>query len=827
MRGKFAAVVLCLSASAATTPSLADEHLVRNPQGPLAGKTVVISPGHGNLLGSGGWSYQRGVTHELREDIHTNEIVTVYLQRLLLNAGARVESVRERSFNPHEAIVDNGSASYRETGVWTSSTSAPEFYGQNYRYAAAAAQATATAEFAPALPAAGRYPVYVWFTRGANRARDARFVVHHTGGQSTVIVDQSDLGDHWLFLGEFHFARTGAKVVLSNQGADTTKVVIADAVRFGGGIGSSGAPRWRESAHAFLAHKGFSSGSGDVTIRPVYATYLAGGSTTTWRNDYLYFALHSNAANGAATGLSTFSYSNGRTPSWDSAGPAHYPTSPSPLTAASDRLRSTIHGQVLRDVRATHNPSWNDRGVHLMNFGELREARNMPSTLLELGFHDAAADAAYLRRASFREASARAIYKGILRYWNANATVLPLTPDGLRLENLGGGQVRVRWSAVQDPLEPSAAPTGYKVYVSSDGRGFDDGVVVTGQEHVLAGVTGLVFVRVAALNAGGESLPSRVGGARAGDPGSRVLVVDGFDREFRHTEWNIQGRFTYDYSVEHVTALAAAVPDRAIDYAQNEALTRGAVTLGGYALVDWLLGRESGTDRTFDASEQTLAETYVQGGGTVLVSGTDLAWDLQAQGGGARFLNDVLGAAYVADDSGTFAARGRPNGPMSLVPLLVCDDGTNGRYAALSTDVLAPRGAAQALLSYDAANAPAAGVGIARKSVVLGFPIESVTSDGARQALVREAVAYLSPALLTPLTTGPITGGGTGGGTAPVGTSGTTAPGATPAQQTSGGGGGGGGCSMSGASSAPASGALLWLGALVALVALRRRARRD
>src|SRR5690606_25846631 len=131
---------------------------------------------------------------------------------------------------------------------------------------------------------------------------------------------------------------------------------------------------------------------------------------------------------------------------------------------------------------------------------------------------------------------------------------------------------------------------------------------------------------------------------RVGDPSSRVLVVDGFDREYVHTEWNIQGSFTYDYAVEHVTALAAAVPDRAIDYAENEALTRGAVALGGYALVDWLLGREGSVTRTFDATEQSLTESYVQGGGAVLVSGTELGWDLEAQGGGARFMHDVLGA---------------------------------------------------------------------------------------------------------------------------------------------------------------------------------------
>ena len=35
-------------------------------------------------------------------------------------------------------------------------------------------------------------------------------------------------------------------------------------------------------------------------------------------------------------------------------------------------------------------------------------------------------------------------------------TVTPLPPRGLRLENLGGGEVRISWDATPDPLEPSA-----------------------------------------------------------------------------------------------------------------------------------------------------------------------------------------------------------------------------------------------------------------------------------------------------------------------------------------------------------------------------------
>src|SRR5690606_36082750 len=139
--------------------------------------------------------------------------------------------------------------------------------------------------------------------------------------------------------------------------------------------------------------------------------------------------------------------------------------------------------------------------------------------------------------------------------------------------------------------------------------------------------------------------------------------------------------------------------------------------------------------------------------------------------------------------AGTFAARGRPGGPLASVPLLNCDDGTRGRYAALSADQLAPTGAGEALLAYATSGAPVPGVSVRRKSVVLGFPIETVTSDAARGALVREAVAYLAPYLLAPLSGGPVAGGSSGGA-APVTSS--AAPGATPAQQTAFGGGGGG-----------------------------------
>lgn len=829
-----------LAALSATliAPARADIHLVPEPSGPLAGRTIVFSPGHGYYLDGGTWRYQRGVGHDVREDVHTNELFIEYVQRYLTGAGARVESVRERSFQRHEVVLDDAQA--LETGGWTSSTSAPAFHGAGYRYSTVALSETATSEFRATLPQSGSYPVYVWYTQSPNRSRDARFTVHHSGGATVVLVDQSRLGDQWHFLGEFHFdAATPARVVLSNEGSDPSKVVIADAVRFGGGVGASGAVRWREAAQQFLRYKGFSSTAGDVTIRPRYGTWLAGGDTSRWRADFLYFALHTNASGGSGTarGLSTFSYSNGRTPSWGSAGAVTYPTSPSPLQAQSDALRDAVHAAVLEAVRAEFDAAWPDRGAHLMNFGELRESRTMPSCLIELGFHDNVDDAGLLADARFRAAAARAIYKGILRYWAPSATVIPLPVREVSLLNLGGGALRASWAPALDPLEPSAAATAFKVYLSRDGRGFDDGRQVATTSVDLTGFAPgeRVFVRVAPLNAGGEGLPSRVAGAVVGSPAG-ALVVDGFHRAFRHTHENVAARFGPDDAVAHVDALAAALPAGVgVDGTSNEAVLRGTVALGAYPLVDWLLGREGSLDRTFDGGEQALVETYLQAGGALLVSGTELGWDLEARGGGTRFLNDVLGVDYLADDGGARTVRPAPGGPVGALGALVLHDGQAGRYDVASPDVLAPfHAGARLAFAYEAAGAPAAGVlqEAPYRVLALGFPLEGVQDDGQRRLLAAEAVRLLLPAPPTP----PAGGGAppaSGGGGAPAssgssgGTAGSTASPSTagPAPTASGGGGGGGGCALTPTGAAPSPAPSLLLLALLGL-ALRRRAAR-
>ncbi|MEZ6189474.1 MAG: N-acetylmuramoyl-L-alanine amidase [Planctomycetota bacterium] len=733
------------AALAAAVHVHADTHLVPNPQGPLAGRTVVISPGHGKFFSAGAYRFQRPVLHEILEDIHTNEIVIEVLQRYLANAGAHVESCRERSYQTEELFVSTTDPGYSQTGTWTPATATPGYYGSEYRYAQASAAVSATARFAFTAPASGRYPVYVRYTRGPNRTTQARYRVTHAGGTSEVVLDQQARGLGWTFLGEFYFvAGAQAAVELTNQGPDPTQVVIANAIRVGGGVGPSGEPRWRESASTFLGHKGYSSTRGDVTIRPGYAVDLAGGDTTRWRRDYLYLALHTNAAGNGARGISTYSFGNGR----GGVGPAVYPNTPSPLANEADALRNQIHAAIRDDVRAQIEPSWRDLNPRTANFGELRECRNMPGTLIELGFHDDPDDAALLRSQTFREVAARAIYKGVIRYWAPGTDVIPLPPGSLRIENLGNGELRIAWDGVLDPREPSAAPTGYRVYLSADGRGFDDGQAVSGTQLVLTGLTPgqVVFAKVAATNAGGESLCSKTGGAVVGQPGTGVALVDGFDRAYRHTWLNAERIYRGDYAREHLDAWTAALPTAVpLDFAENEAVLSGRLQLTGYGLVDWLLGREGSVERTFDPTEQTLVEAYLQAGGRLLTGSTELGWDLEAQSGGVAFLQQVLGAAYVRDDAGVQVANTAPGAPLPALSL----DFSRGRYAALSPDVLQPAsgGAGEVLLAYDAAGAPPAAVGVARRTVAMGFGIEAIEDPADRAALLQGLVAYLDPPL--------------------------------------------------------------------------------
>ncbi len=79
------------------------------PDGGLAGKIVYVHAGHGYTAantGDGSWSFQRGPTNGLIEDLGNQDQMT-FLVDYLFNAGATVVPLRPVGHQVNEVVMDN------------------------------------------------------------------------------------------------------------------------------------------------------------------------------------------------------------------------------------------------------------------------------------------------------------------------------------------------------------------------------------------------------------------------------------------------------------------------------------------------------------------------------------------------------------------------------------------------------------------------------------------------------------------------------------------------------------------------------------------------
>jgi N-acetylmuramoyl-L-alanine amidase len=731
------------------------------PPGALSGKTVFLSPGHGFYYHSTlGWITQRGNSNGVVEDFLTAELTNQYLAAYLENAGADVWTCRDRCFSTVEVIVDNGDAGYSESGTWLDTSSGG--YGGDGRYAAGTAAEDALAVFTPAIPTSGLYPLYVYFNAGSNRSDSVLVTVKHAGGRADVRVNQQRDGYTWRYVGTFWWSAGSSQQVLVSNLSETRnlgRVVIADAVRIGGGMGSeppngggptSGRRRADECSVYWARYQGAPASvynpsadgdaSDDVTCRPRYAEFESEPG-----EDSVYVSVHSNA--GGGTGTETYMYLDG-----------------SP--AGSPALRDEVHAQVVSTLRALWDPAWTDRGTKTADFGELRLLDSMPGILVEIAFHDNPADAADELDPRFRRIVARGIYQGIARHFGGPVVVLLPEPPEKLAARVSGTSALLSWE--DPPSGPAAGGAGdaisYRVYSSPNGFNFDGGTVFNNTSAVISGLPrGVVrFFRVTAVNPGGESFPSPVAAVRVPeDPAApKVLVVDGFDRldasvNLEVNESSALGIVqrqrldrranSLDYVLEHLLALDSARWDLEVHSASHEAVADGVLPLADYDLVDWFVGRDAVADDAFNPTERSRLDAYLATGGALFLSGEDIGLDLAVSSSAAAraFFTDRLKADLVRDDA---AARDLASaGPLAFTPQesFVLSDGTVGVYAAQRPDVYTPLGGASAALLYPSGEAGAVQFRGSYRLVHLAFPFETVALPGARDLLGERAVEFL------------------------------------------------------------------------------------
>lgn len=809
MSARSAFLIPCLWLTLAAQPAL-------QPAGALSGRVVFIGAGHGwtyaNTSANPRWFTQRGVANSMVEDYGNLDQMNLFAD-YLWRAGATVVPTRPVGFQTNEVVLDNTSAGVRFTGGWTVS-SGPVFFGAGgqpaYRFAAVGATETATAAYVPTVPSEGDYPVYAWVAHGANRVNQL-YRVRHTGGESHVRVPHHRVGNGWVWLGTFRFAagrneETGA-VIVSNAaepGTVASGVVVADAIRFGNGLGDvargpddgnrparvSGFPREEEAARYWI-ERGLGQGqdrglfdraslddSGDNVGAPIRLAAEMNREAASGYFDRLYVSFHSNAGGGrGVTGL------------WNN--DALFPGT---KTRRQKELALGLATELQNEMLALQaagelETPWFTRTVSGLTFartdyafGEIRDdalGGEMDATIVETAFHDSVEDAKLLRSPVVRDAMAKATTRGVVRHfasYGGGAVAFAPNPPAQVRATLTRDGIQVAWNAAGSGFTPAR----YVIYRSADGRGFGRPQPVANAldftfTDVAPGRT--EFFRVAAVNTGGESAPSPVVACRWVPAAAPVLIVNAFDRLDRALnprqiiggpliERVQPGRANAgDYVVEHAKALADC--GLGFDSTHASATGSGRVPLAGYAAVLWAAGNESTADETFSAAERLAVTAYQQGGGALFVSGAEVAWHLgRSNGPGAaerQFLGGVLHAALVTDlddDAGTARVRGPAGGLFGDLGEFQFGDAVGGRYAVNFPDVLTPAGfGAAAALEYVGGRTGAAAVAYdgssgGGRTLLLGFPFETVVPAGRRTLLLADALEFFAllpaPALSIP-----------------------------------------------------------------------------
>lgn len=751
----------------------------RQPQGILSGKLIYINAGHGwTASTSGAWSTQRGNNNNLIEDLGNIDQMTIFVD-YLFNAGATIIPFRPVGNQRNEVVIDDGDAraEFLPAAAWSASTN-PQYFGNasdevSYRFASISAAETAVARYTPNIPEAGFYPVYTWARDGVDRVEDQLYRIVHTGGSTEVTVNHRRVGKGWVYLGQYYFdAGEAGYVEISNQSASTVgSVVIADAIRFGNGMGDinrgagiSGKAR-EDEASRYWVQAGLGQGaSSTIYDQPGLNDVDDNVSTPTrmsaWMNneadgtltDRLFLSFHSNAFDPGSLGLY-----NGN-------------NIPASATPNQQRWAFLIANELNTDMVAIGSPPfehpWPDRvalGLSLVldrtdiEFGEIRGDRNnneMDATIIEVAAHGNATEARVMLDLKARRAVARGSVQAMVRYFNefgGDPLIFPPdTPTGLWANSTARGAVFLGWDRPSANFIVGDEPTAYAIYRSFNGYGYVqtrevDGADVTSilLDDVPAGET--VYYRVAAQNAAGQSIWSEpVAVYRQPNRSPRVLIVNGFDRidRLQNSKESAPSLGTFDrvkareinagdYVVQHAEALAP----HGVGFVScsNEAVYNRTVHLDEFEAVVWILGEESVVDETFNFTERALLEEFQQTGGSIFVSGAYIGRHLVLGNADPGFYGNVLKAQYLGNDANSYAATGRPG---SIFDGLSFDFSPGpGRYDVDEPDFLAPVGEATALVRYGSlldGGIQFAGGSPEHRVVMLGFPFEMIRGEEVR-----------------------------------------------------------------------------------------------
>jgi hypothetical protein len=330
--------------------------------------------------------------------------------------------------------------------------------------------------------------------------------------------------------------------------------------------------------------------------------------------------------------------------------------------------------------------------------------------------------------------------------------VAPAPPVLKAVLNDSTNRVTISWY-------PNTEPDllGYRLFYSLDGTVWTQRDNETRLTRSVTSISynnisgGRTFFRLAAVDSASPtniSQYSDVYGLRLNSSTTKTLIVDGFDRTEGSGSYH---QPSHPFVMTHGLSVTGDFSSCA-----NEALLEGSVGLGSYAVVFWILGDESTSDETFSPAEQVLVKVFLQQGGKLCVSGSEIGYDLDRASGPVQsdrdFLHDFLKTTYVADAANDAAVTGASGSLFEGLSLRYGVIAEGAPYEEDWPDVVAPVNGGATSLSYGASGtAGTAGIafsglfpGAVRPGavVVVGFPFETITERAKRDSLMARIFTF-------------------------------------------------------------------------------------
>ena len=275
-----------------------------------------------------------------------------------------------------------------------------------------------------------------------------------------------------------------------------------------------------------------------------------------------------------------------------------------------------------------------------------------------------------------------------LLYNKFGETAPPTKPSRLSIKNIGNGSVKIDFQGSENASEFIVLRGSLDVVGSLDTIG-----VYTNRPIVIDDLVEgeAYFLSIAAKNSLGTSEPTEMLGVVPSSNPVDFLIVNGFDRVSGTSN-------TFDFIRQHGSAIHSN--GKTFDSASNEAIIEEDVNIMNYQFVDWILGEEGTSTSVFSNIEQEIVKTYLESGRFLFISGSEIGYDLEAQGSTAdrQFYQNYLKADYITDAAGghqgVYSGYGTASSIFNGISNINYDNGTHGTYNVDWPDGIKPLGGA-------------------------------------------------------------------------------------------------------------------------------------